>query len=91
VSLVYKVVSQQEWAAAEREGVFLGSAIDSRDGYIHLSSDEQVEQTVALYFRRPRRSRSPGAGSRTIWRGAQMGAVARRRVVSASLRELAAG
>jgi uncharacterized protein (DUF952 family) len=50
VSLVYKVVSQQEWATAEREGVFLGSGIDSRDGYIHLSSDEQVEQTVALYF-----------------------------------------
>jgi uncharacterized protein (DUF952 family) len=50
VPLVYKVVSQQEWAHAERDGVFLGAAIDLRDGYIHLSDGGQVEQTVALYF-----------------------------------------
>ena len=50
MTFVYKVVSQQEWAAAEAEGVFLGADIDKRDGYIHLSSGEQVEQTVALYF-----------------------------------------
>jgi uncharacterized protein (DUF952 family) len=47
---VYKVVSRQEWAVAERQGVFLGAAIDLRDGYIHLSGADQVEQTVALYF-----------------------------------------
>ena len=47
---VYKVVSQTEWADAEREGVFGGAAIDLADGYIHLSSGEQVERTVALYF-----------------------------------------
>jgi uncharacterized protein (DUF952 family) len=50
VPLVYKVVSQQEWTDAERDGVFLGAAIDLRDGYIHLSDSKQVEQTVALYF-----------------------------------------
>jgi uncharacterized protein (DUF952 family) len=48
--LVYKVVSQREWAVAERDRVFVGAAIDFRDGYIHLSSGEQVEQTVSLYF-----------------------------------------
>ena len=47
---VYKVVGQAEWAAAEREGVFLGAAIDIRDGYIHLSDGGQAETTVALYF-----------------------------------------
>jgi uncharacterized protein (DUF952 family) len=50
VRLVYKVVSQAEWANAERDGVFDGAAIDHRDGYIHLSSGEQVEKTVSLYF-----------------------------------------
>jgi uncharacterized protein (DUF952 family) len=50
VPLVYKVVSQQEWADAERDGAFRGAAVDLRDGYIHLSDGEQVEQTVALYF-----------------------------------------
>jgi uncharacterized protein (DUF952 family) len=50
VGLVYKVVSQAEWSAAEREGVFRGAAVDHRDGYIHLSNAEQVERTVSLYF-----------------------------------------
>lgn len=50
MGLVYKVVSQTEWANAERAGVFGGAAVDHRDGYIHLSSGEQVEKTVSLYF-----------------------------------------
>jgi uncharacterized protein (DUF952 family) len=50
VRLVYKVVSQAEWEQAVRDGVFRGAAIDHRDGYIHLSSGEQVEKTVSLYF-----------------------------------------
>ncbi len=47
---VYKVVSRPEWAEAERDGVFRGASVDLSDGYIHLSSGEQVERTVALYF-----------------------------------------
>ena len=50
MAVVYKVVSQSEWAVAEREGVFRGAAVDLRDGYVHLSSAEQVETTVSLYF-----------------------------------------
>ena len=50
MTLVYKVVGQAEWAAAERDGVFRGAAIDLRDGYIHLSNGLQLEKTVALYF-----------------------------------------
>jgi uncharacterized protein (DUF952 family) len=50
MGLVYKVVSQAEWAQAERDGVFHGAQIDHRDGYIHLSTGEQVEKTVSLYF-----------------------------------------
>ncbi|MDE3177618.1 MAG: DUF952 domain-containing protein [Pseudomonadota bacterium] len=50
MSLVYKVVGRDDWAAAEREGVFHGAAIDLKDGYIHLSAADQVAKTVALYF-----------------------------------------
>jgi len=50
VTRVYKVVGEAEWTAAERQGVFLGAAIDISDGYIHLSDGGQVETTVALYF-----------------------------------------
>ena len=50
MTIVYKVALEREWTEAERDGVFRGAAIDLRDGYIHLSGAEQVEQTVALYF-----------------------------------------
>jgi uncharacterized protein (DUF952 family) len=50
VTLVFKVLSRTEWSEAEREGVFRGSEIDRRDGFIHLSSGNQVEQTIVLWF-----------------------------------------
>ena len=50
MGLVYKVVSQAQWAEAERDGMFRGAEIDHRDGYIHLSSGAQAEKTVSLYF-----------------------------------------
>jgi uncharacterized protein (DUF952 family) len=50
LAFVFKVLSQEEWAAAEREGVFRGAEIDRRDGYIHFSTAKQLERTVELYF-----------------------------------------
>lgn len=47
---IYKVVSRQLWDAAESEGVFRGAEIDFADGFIHLSSAEQVSETVRLHF-----------------------------------------
>lgn len=47
---IYKVVSQEVWKEAERQGFFAGSGIDLTDGFIHLSSREQVRETVAKYF-----------------------------------------
>ena len=42
------------WDAARREGVFKGSADDVRDGFIHLSSAEQVDATLAKHFKNQR-------------------------------------
>jgi uncharacterized protein (DUF952 family) len=50
LSLVYKVLLEDEWQEAKRVGVFHGAAVDQRDGYIHLSTGQQVEKTVELYF-----------------------------------------
>ena len=47
---VYKICSRAEWAAAERAGVFAGSAVDRADGFIHLSAREQVEETARRHF-----------------------------------------
>ena len=47
---VYKILSRAEWEAAEAEGVFKGSALDLKDGYIHLSSAAQAGETARLHF-----------------------------------------
>jgi uncharacterized protein (DUF952 family) len=50
VALVFKVLSAAEWDEAQRAGVFSGSEVDLRDGFIHLSDVDQVEKTVSLWF-----------------------------------------
>jgi len=50
MTTIYKIVSADEWRAAETQGVFHGAAIDLTDGYIHFSSAEQVEETAARHF-----------------------------------------
>ena len=48
--LVFKIVTAAEWRAAEAAGVFAGSAVDARDGFIHLSTAAQVRETAARHF-----------------------------------------
>jgi uncharacterized protein (DUF952 family) len=50
MTLIYKILSMTEWNDAQRAGVFLGSAIDRQDGYIHFSAGPQVKETAARYF-----------------------------------------
>ncbi|HYL33811.1 MAG TPA: DUF952 domain-containing protein [Stellaceae bacterium] len=49
-SSVYKILAAAEWHAAMAAGVFVGSAVDKRDGYIHLSTAAQVRETAARHF-----------------------------------------
>ncbi len=51
MSRVYKIVSLAEWEAALAAGRFDGSAVDLRDGYIHLSTAAQAQETARLHFR----------------------------------------
>ncbi|MBC2777781.1 DUF952 domain-containing protein [Parasphingopyxis marina] len=46
----FKILTGPEWAAFERDGVFRGAPIDLKDGFIHLSTAEQLEETLALHF-----------------------------------------
>ncbi|HPG89891.1 MAG TPA: DUF952 domain-containing protein [Hyphomicrobium sp.] len=48
---VFKIVPAAHWRGALAAGAFDGSADDIRDGYIHLSTAEQVPGTLAKYFR----------------------------------------
>lgn len=46
----YKVLTASEMAALEADGSFPGSADDRRDGYIHLSTAAQLEETLEKHF-----------------------------------------
>ena len=48
---VFKVAARGVWEDACRTGAFAGSADDLRDGFIHLSTREQLAGTIAKHFR----------------------------------------
>jgi uncharacterized protein (DUF952 family) len=48
--VIYKLMSAAEWATAEDRGHYAGSAVDRRDGFVHLSSRDQVVETAARHF-----------------------------------------
>lgn len=48
--LIYKIFRADEQAAFEAAGETLGAPIDIQDGYIHISTVEQVRETVAKHF-----------------------------------------
>ena len=48
---VFKVMTRAAWKDACRNGTFAGSADDMRDGFIHLSTQEQLAGTLAKHFR----------------------------------------
>jgi uncharacterized protein (DUF952 family) len=49
-ALIYKICSRAEWDAAYGDGVYRGSEVDRRDGFIHFSTPAQVEETQRKYF-----------------------------------------
>jgi uncharacterized protein (DUF952 family) len=48
---VFKILRLGEWDDLDRTGSFSGSPDDLRDGFIHLSTADQVEGTLAAHFR----------------------------------------
>ncbi|MEV0609319.1 DUF952 domain-containing protein [Polymorphospora rubra] len=48
--MIYKLLAAAEWAQARARGSYAGSAVDRRDGYVHLSGREQVVETAARHF-----------------------------------------
>ena len=48
--IAYKVLTPKQWAALNADA-FNGAPIDQVDGYIHLSTAEQLTETVDRHFR----------------------------------------
>ena len=47
---IYKICPASAWREAERQGVYRGSADDSRDGFIHFSTAPQVPETLRKHY-----------------------------------------
>ncbi|WP_322515436.1 DUF952 domain-containing protein [Rhodopseudomonas palustris] len=47
---IYKICDASAWREAEQAGVYRGSADDSRDGFIHFSTAEQLAETLARHY-----------------------------------------
>ena len=50
-SFAYKIETRSAWAEAQRAGVYIGSALDVTDGFIHLSALDQVRATLTMWFK----------------------------------------
>ena len=50
MTTIYKICTASEWRDAERAGVYRGSAVDLKDGFIHFSTAEQAAETAAKWF-----------------------------------------
>lgn len=46
----YKVLTAEQMAALESDGSFAGAPVDLADGYIHLSTCDQLTETVDKHF-----------------------------------------
>ena len=49
-TVAYKVLTADQMAALERDGTFAGAPVDLADGYVHLSTADQLDETVAKHF-----------------------------------------
>ena len=50
MQILFKIIDAGAWGEAVLRGSFLGAAIDLRDGYIHLSTANQAQDTARLHF-----------------------------------------
>lgn len=48
---IFKILSRDAWQQAKAAGVFKGAVIDHRDGYIHMSTAAQAQETARLHFK----------------------------------------
>ena len=48
---IYKILPRADWAEAQSKGLFIGSAVDLRDGFIHFSTASQAVETARRHFR----------------------------------------
>jgi len=46
----FKILTSEQWAQFEADGLFHGAPVDIADGYIHLSAADQLQGTLDKHF-----------------------------------------
>jgi uncharacterized protein (DUF952 family) len=46
----FKILTSAQWDSWKVEGLFTGAPVDLQDGFIHLSTADQVDETAAKHF-----------------------------------------
>ncbi len=46
----FKILTADQWAQFQTDGVFHGAPVDLADGYIHLSTSAQLQGTLDKHF-----------------------------------------
>ena len=49
-AIIYKICGAGAWRDAVESGVYAGSEVDRRDGFIHFSTASQLGETARLHF-----------------------------------------
>jgi uncharacterized protein (DUF952 family) len=52
LATAFKILTAEQWAQFQTEGIFLGAPVDLADGYIHLSAANQLQGTIDKHFSR---------------------------------------
>lgn len=48
---IFKIVTDKEYSSFDPSTEYCGSALDKQDGFIHLSSFDQLDEIVRLWFK----------------------------------------
>ena len=48
--IVYKILLEKEFLTLKSQKVSHGSAVDKKDGFIHLSTANQLKETLEIHF-----------------------------------------
>ncbi len=46
----FKILTGEQWSLFQADGIFHGAPVDLADGYIHLSTADQVQGTLDKHF-----------------------------------------
>lgn len=50
ITTAFKILTTEQWAQFQTVGIFHGAPVDLADGYIHLSTTDQLQETLDKHF-----------------------------------------